>query len=178
MVPSGDSKEAETELELRLSQDSRMPRRLTEAEERGSRLFRHLQWVSILVIALFPCLGGVYGGWVGAAVGLVAGWLTCVWMRRSMGIRGPDSYQGFFVRMRERAHGAPRGILGVLIETVRRRPFTQEQCAAMTTAWDEARRRLAVARSEEERRVLLEEFDAHVKLISYGLDERRIGPKE
>jgi hypothetical protein len=159
----------ETEHHTHLSDGiERMPRRLTDAERRGDRLFLHLQVVTSVLPLLCPVLGGVLGGWPGAARGLVVGWLARVWMRHSMGLRGSNPNDGFFIRMRERANGARRGILEAAIERVRQRPFTQEQCAAMTQAWDETRQRLAAATSEEEKRELFDAFDAQIKRISHG----------
>jgi hypothetical protein len=148
----------------------RMPRRLTDAERKGDRLFLHLQVVSSVLLLLSPVLGGVLGGWTGAAIGLVVGWLARLWMRHSMGLRGSNPHDGFFIRMRERANGAGPGILEALIERVRQKPFTQEQCAAITQAWDETHRRLAAATSEEEKRALINALDVQIKRISYGQD--------
>jgi hypothetical protein len=147
-----------------------MPRRLTDAERKGDGLLLHLQVISSVLLLLCPILGGVLGGWIGAAIGLVVGWLTRVWMRHSMGLRGSNPHDGFFIRMKERANGARRGILEALIERVRRRPFTQGQCAAIAQALDETRRRLAATTSEEEKRALINAFDAQIKRISYGQD--------
>jgi hypothetical protein len=147
-----------------------MPRRLTDAECRGDRLFLHLQVVSSVLLLLCPILGGVLRGWTGAGIGLVVGWMVRVWMRHSMGLRGSNPHDGFFIRMRERANGARRGVLEAVIERVRQRPFTQGQCAAITQAWDETRQHLAGTRSEEEKRELINAFDAQIKRISYGQD--------
>ena len=148
----------------------RMPRRLTDAERRGDRVFLHLQVVSSVLLLLCPVFGGVLGGWPGAAIGIVVGWLARVWMRHSMGLRGSNPDDGFFIRMKERANGARRGILEALIEGVRQRPFTQKQCAAITKAWEDTRERLAAATSVEEKRELINAFDAEIKRISYGQD--------
>lgn len=147
-----------------------MPRQLTDAERRGDRLFLHLQVVSTVLLLLCPILGGVLRGWTGAGVGLVVGWLVRVWMRHSMGIRGSNPNDGFFIRKRERANGARRGILEAVVERVRQRPFTQAQCAAITTAWDETRQRIGATTSEEEKRALINALDAQIKRISYGQD--------
>jgi len=155
----------------------RMPRQLTDAERRGDRLFLHLQVVSSVLLLLWPVLGGVLGGWPGAASGLVAGWLVRVWMRHSMGIRGSNPNDGFFVRMKERATGARRGILEALIERIRQRSFTQGQCAAITNAWDETRKRIEAATSVEEKRELLNALDVEIKRISYGSGYRTM-PEE
>jgi len=149
----------------------RMSRWLTDAERRGDRLFLHLQVVSSVLLLLFPVLGGVMGGWTGAALGVVAGWLARVWMRHSMGLRGSNPHDGFFIRMKERADGARRGVLEALIERVRQRPFTQRQCAAITQAWDEMRKRLSAATSEEEKRALINALDVEIKRHSYGPDD-------
>jgi hypothetical protein len=148
----------------------RMPRLLTDAERRGDRLFLHLQVVSDVLLFLSPILGGVLRGWTGTAIGLVVGLLVWVWMRHSMGLRGWNRHDGFFIRMRERANGAPRGFLEAVIEKVRQRPFTQAQCAAITQAWDETLQRLEATTSEEEKRSLINAFDAQIKRISYGQD--------
>lgn len=147
----------------------RMPRRLTDAERRGDSLFLHLQVVSSVLLLLFPILGGVLRGWIGAAIGLVVGWMARLGMRHSMGLRGSNPHDGFFIRMRERANGARRGILEALIERVRQRTFTQGQCAAITQTWDETRQRLAATTSEEKKRAL-NALDAQIKRISYGDD--------
>jgi hypothetical protein len=149
----------------------RMPRRLTEEERRGDRLYLHLQVSSFVLLLLLPILGGVLSGWIGAGIGLVVGWFARVWIRRSMGLRGSNPHDGFFIRMRERANGARRGLLEALIERVRRRSFTQKQCAAMTQAWDDTRQRLAATKSAEEKRALMKVLDADIKRISYGVHE-------
>jgi hypothetical protein len=145
-----------------------MPRRLTDAERRGDTLFLHLQVLSVVMLLLCPAIGGVARGWVGAGIGVMVGWMVRAWMRRSVGIRGSNPHDGFFIRMRERASGARRGVLEALIETVRRRPFTREQCAAITRMWDDTHQRLAATASQEEKRVLINTLDAEVKRISYG----------
>jgi hypothetical protein len=149
----------------------RMPRRRTEAERRGDRLFLHLQTLSSIVCLLFSILGGALQGWTGAGIGLVAGFLARFWMRRSMGLRGSNPHDGFFIRMRERADGKNRGLLEILIEHVRGLPLTREQCAEITKAWNETCARLERTTGAEERRALLEELDARIKRISYGCDE-------
>lgn len=148
----------------------RMPRLLTDAECRGDRLFLHLQVVSTVLLLLSPILGGVQGGWTGAAIGFLVGWLVRVWMRHSMGLRGSNPDDGFFIRMKERANGSRRGVLEALIERVRHRPFTQEQCVAITRAWDDTRERLEATTSVEEKRELINVFDEQIKRISYGWD--------
>lgn len=148
----------------------RMPRGLTEAERRGDRLFLHLQVASSVLLLLGPVLGGVLGGWLGAAIGLVVGWLARVWMRHSMGLRGSNPTDGFFIRMKERASGTRRGTLEALIERVRQRPFTQEQCAAITMVWDDTRVRIEAATSVDEKRELMNACDAEIKRLSYGQD--------
>jgi hypothetical protein len=149
----------------------RMPRRLTDAEHRGDRLYLHLQVLATAILLLSPVLGGVLGGWTGAGIGLVFGGVTRVWMRCSMGLRGSNPHDAFFIRMRERARGARCGILEALIEKVRRRQFTQVQCVAITKAWDDTRERLEMAASVEERRQLLNALDAEIKRISYVQDD-------
>jgi hypothetical protein len=146
----------------------RMPRQLTDAERRGDRLFLHLQVVSSVLLILFPVLGGVLGGWPGAATGLVVGWLARALMRHSMGLRGSNPNDGFFIRMKERASGARRGVLEALIESVRQRSFTQRQCAVITNAWDDTRKRIEAATSAEEKRELINSLDVEIKRISYG----------
>ena len=123
-----------------------------------------------MLLLLSPVLGGVLGGWPGAAIGLVVGWLARVWMRHSMGLRGSNPQDGFFIRMKERANGSRRGILEALIERVRQRPFTQEQCAAITKVWDDTRVRIEAATSVEEKRELMNACDAEIKRLSYGQD--------
>ena len=145
-----------------------MPRPLTEKERRGDRLYLHLQVIALVVLFLLPILGGVWRGWTGAAIGLAAGALLRFSMRRSMGLRGSNPHDGFFIRMRERANGSRPGVLEALIERVRGRPFTRPQCVAIAKAWDEARSRLADAASGDERHAIVEELDARVKAISYG----------
>jgi formylglycine-generating enzyme len=150
----------------------RMPRRLTGSERRGNTLFRHLQVVSFVALPMFLILGAVQKGWSGAAVGLGAGWVVRTWMRRSMGMRSSNPDNGFFIRMRERANGARRGILEILIERLRQRPFTRDQCVAITQAWEETRRQMAAATTPEEKLALATKLDAEVKRISYGQDRQ------
>jgi hypothetical protein len=148
----------------------RMPRRMTEAEHRGDKLFFHLQVASSVVLVLFPILGGVLRGWIGAGIGLVVGWMVRIWVRRSMGLRGSNPNDGFFIRMRERAKGARPGMLETLIERVRQRTFTQRQCAEITEAWNQTRLQMEAAKSIEEKRQLMEKLDSQIKRISYGHD--------
>mgnify|MGYP006295646361 CR=1 FL=1 len=169
---SESTPQTEVKHQTRLSDGiGRMPRRLTEAERKGDRLFLHLQIVSLVLFLLCPVLGAVLGGWPGAVIGLGIGWIVRVWMRRSMGHRGSNPDEGFFIRMRERANGARRGILEAVIEGVRQRPFTQEQCAAITKAWEDTRERIAATESAKEKRELINAFDAEIKRISYGRDD-------
>jgi hypothetical protein len=156
----------------------RMPRELTDAERRGDSLFLHLQVVSSVLLLLCPVLGGVLAGWSGAATGLVVGALVRVWMRHSMGIRGSNPNDGWFIRMKERATGARRGILEALIERVRQRPFTQEQCVEITNAWDNIRKRIEAATSADEKRQLINALDAEIKRISYGSRSRTVAEED
>ena len=89
-------------------------------------------------------------------------------MRRSMGIRGPDSYHGFFTRMRERANGRRCGLLERLIESIRGNAFTTDKCRRITLAYDRAMERLDRATTESQKIAVLEELDREVKAISYG----------
>jgi hypothetical protein len=148
----------------------RMPRRLTDAEVRADRLFLHLQVISNVGLLVFPIIGFAMRGWWGLAIGFVSGWCTRVWMRHSMGLRGKNPNDGFLIRMRERANGSRRGLLEILIERVRRRPFTRSQCVAITEAFDETNRRLADAASPVAKVALIKELDRRIKQISYGLD--------
>ena len=145
----------------------RMPRLLTDAERKADRLFLHLQILAIMVLFLSPILGGVIFGWAGIGIGLVFGLVVRIWMRRSMGLRGLNPNDGFFIRMRERANGARRGILEALIENIRQQPFTQEKCILITRAWDDMRKRIETMTSEEEKHELIKAFDAEIKRISY-----------
>ena len=129
----------------------RMPRRLTDAERRGDQLFLHLQVVSSMLLLLFPVLGGVLYAWPGAGIGLLVGWLARVGMRHSMGLRGSNQDEGFFIRMKERANGSKPGILEALIERIRKRSFTQEQCASITKAWEDISEKFEEATLEEKR---------------------------
>jgi len=85
-----------------------------------------------------------------------------------MGLRGWNPNDGFFIRMRERANGARRGILETFIERVRRRSFTQEQCMAISKAWEDTRKLLEETTSQAEKRELINALDAEIKRISYG----------
>lgn len=165
------SQEANDKVRSRLSDGiERMPRLLTQAERTGDRLFLHLQTVSLVLLFLCPILGAISAGWVGAIAGLAIGWLVRIWMRRSMGLRGSNPDEGFFIRMKERANGSRRGILEFLIEKVRQREFTQCQCKAIAMAWDDTRERLNAATSAGERRALIIALDEKVKRISYNSD--------
>jgi hypothetical protein len=148
----------------------RMPRLLTAAEARADRLFLHLQIISRVELLVVPVIGLLLKGRVGLAVGVVVAWGVHVWMRRSMGLRGKDINEGWFIRMRERANGSRCGLLEILIEHVRQRPFTREQCIAITQVFNEGKRRLVELASSEERIALVKELDRRVKEISYGHD--------
>jgi hypothetical protein len=87
-----------------------------------------------------------------------------------MGLRGSNTHAGFFIRMKERANGSPRGVLETLIERIRQRSFTQEQCAAITKVWDDARVLIETATSIDEKRELIKALDLEIKRISYGQD--------
>lgn len=154
----------------------RMPRRLTAAEHRGDRLFLHLQIISLALPLFISAMGGLVGGWIGVAVGLLFGWLVGVWIRRSLGLRASDPWDGFLIRMRERANGSRPGLLEALVENVRRRRFTREQCVAITLAWEETCDRLACEPSPEAKRRLILEFDAALKRISYDDDAADSSP--
>jgi hypothetical protein len=148
----------------------RMPRELSEAERKGDRLFLHLQVLSFMFLVFIPVIGGLLIGWPGAALGLLVGLLVRVWIRHSMGLRGSNPHDGFFTRMKERANRASPGILESLIERVRQRTFTQEQCMAITKVWDDAKSRIEAATSVEEKRELMNACDVEIKRLSYRLD--------
>lgn len=144
-----------------------MPRRLTVHERRADQVFRHLQ--ATRKLAPFVCLGIGYAvhGPTGAIIGLLAGFMLGSWIWYSMGARTPDP-DSYFRRMEQRANGSRTRLLEWLLEKLRRNEFTREKCRALADAHHEFHRKAARARSQDELRRHIEEFDRITKAISYG----------
>ena len=105
-----------------------MPRRMTQREKAADTLFLFLQLSSRLLFIVTALVGYSIHGVYSALIGAVLGYLVGIWMRRSMGIRGPNPNEGWLRRRRERAEGSRRGILEWVIEKLRANEFTQEKC--------------------------------------------------
>jgi len=144
-----------------------MPRRMTSRERIGDIIFLNLQILSRILFIVAGLLGYYLYGIYGVFFLAIAGWVIGIWMRHSMGIRGPDSKKGFFVRMRERAQGAKRGILEWTLEKIRGNEFSQSKCVAITEAYDQAMAQLKRCTSPAEQRETIMRLDRRVKQISY-----------
>ena len=147
-----------------------MPRRMTPQEKAADTVYLYLQVSSRLLFILGALVGYWFHGVYTALVGAFAGYIIGIWMRRSMGIRGPDPEEGWFQRMRERAEGSPRGYLEWLIETIRANEFTKEKCRAICAAYDEAMDSLQLCSSQEDREAVQKKLDQTIKSISYPED--------
>ena len=158
----------ETNLDLLSDGIPNMPRHLTARERFADHLFFYLHVTSRFVFLVAGVVGYALKGLIGCGVLLAAGWLFGMWMRRSLGKRGPDQFHGFFRRIKERASGSRRGFLEWLIETLRGSGFTVSKCQAITAAYERA---IAEARSASlpaQRQAILQRLDAEVKRISYS----------
>lgn len=144
-----------------------MPREMTRRERAVDLVFLNLQVFSQWTWAAGGVAGFALAGWWGAAAGVPAGWLFGRWMRYSLGRRGANPTEGFFIRMRERAEGSRRGLLEWVLEKARGNEFTRAKCAAIWGAWAQALEQLRAAASPHERQRILAELDRRVKKISY-----------
>lgn len=146
----------------------RMPRRMTRQEKRADTVYLYLQLSSHLFFILTALVGYWVHGLYAAFAGAGAGYLFGIWMRRSMGIRGPNPEEGWFRRMRERAEGSPRGYLEWLIEKIRANEFTREKCKAICQVSDEAMDALKTCSTQTDREAILKRLDQQIKSISYS----------
>jgi hypothetical protein len=146
---------------------SRMPRKLTTRERLADHVFFYLQITSRFVFVIGGIGGYELNGPLGSIVAITCGWLVGIWMRRSLGIRGPDPFHGYFRRIRERAEGSSRGLLELVIEFLRGGGFTVSKCREITAAYDHAMGEAQAARLPDQRQAILLRLDAEVKRISY-----------
>lgn len=145
----------------------RMPRKRTSREKFADDLYLFLQIGSKFTSLFAGIAGYAWYGLSGALGALLLGFITGWWIRRSLGIRGPNRGIGFFVRKCERAHGSRRGVMEWLIETIRGNEFTVQKCRAICAAYQETVAKVRGGADEAESARLLAELDRRVKEISY-----------
>lgn len=144
-----------------------MPRDFTRRERVADWLYIGLQVCSKLAFVVLGVLGYLYQSIFAAFVGVALGFLVGIWIWHSMGNRGWDANEGFFLRMHERAEGSRRGVLEWVIEKIRGNEFSQAKCRAISDAYNEATQQLKLSRIDNERMTILRELDRKVKAISY-----------
>jgi len=146
----------------------RLPRRLTKRERIANHVFLWIQLGRLLLPVGFGWFGAVrFGAW-GAAAGGAAGLVACLWMRRSAGVRRDrPGRPGWYVRIRERADGDPRGVIEWFLETLRGNALTLDRCRRIAALEDDATARLARVPDRGAQEKILIRLDADVKAICY-----------
>ena len=147
---------------------SSMPRRLSRREWMADHFFYYLQLVSKLGFLARGIVGYAVWGWIGCVALAVGCILSGVLIRRSVGLRGPDPFQGWYRRMRDRAEGSPAGLLERMMESLRGNKFTRVKCRAITAAYDTAMAELRLAVTREQQQAILKRLDSETKRISYS----------
>ena len=145
-----------------------MPRNFTRHERVADWLFVSLQigsWIAFVVLGVLGYY--FYRNVIAALVCGAVGFLVGIWIRHSMGLRGRNPTEGFYLRMRQRAEGSRCGVLEWILEKIRGNEFSQSKCRAISDAYSEAMRQLEGSSSDDERMAILHELDRKVKKISY-----------
>lgn len=143
-----------------------MSKRLSRQEQWTDRLFVCLQVIAALLFVAGGLVGYFFFQVTGLILGSAGGFMAGVWMRRSMGLRGAAPH-GFYLRMKERADGSPRGLLELILEKLRGNDFTPEKCLAISKIYARTMEGLQNAHTEDDVRSLLRELDERTKDISY-----------
>lgn len=146
-----------------------MPRRLTSRERISDQVYFFLQLSSRFVFIAGGIVGYAAWGGIGGVVLTLSGFLFGLWMRHSLGVRGPDQFHGFFNRMKERANGSRRGLLEWVIESIRGSGFTPTKCKSIAAAYELAMSQLSSTTSPGQQRAILQQLDVEVKRISYSI---------
>lgn len=140
-------------------------RSTTRREQLADNLYIALQILSHSLLFIGGIFGYAFYQFYGLILFGALGYLSGVWMRRSMGIRGLKPTTGFFIRMRERALGSRPGLLEWLLEKISLNEFTQAKCRAVTQAHERAVKKLKQTDSAEEQNRILADLDKKVKQI-------------
>jgi len=122
-------------------------------------------WIAFVVAEL---VGSANFGWSGCGIGLVAGWLFGMWIRRSLGVSHRNLTLGFFIRMLNRGNGSPPRLLESWVESVRGRRLTMVDCRALVAIRGEAMRRWQAYESIEEHQRIRREQDEKILRVLYG----------
>ncbi|RPI25964.1 MAG: hypothetical protein EHM70_19530 [Chloroflexota bacterium] len=144
------------------------PRFNTRREEIADTVFFVLQVISQFLVVFAAAFGYYAYEFYGLVVFGLLGYITGIWIRRSLGIRGKKYTTGFFARMRERALGSKPGLLEWLVEKIGQHEFTQEQCRAVVQVYDKAVRQLKQSKSTDEQNRILADLDQKVRQILFG----------
>ncbi|MCD4811973.1 hypothetical protein K8R14_05275 [bacterium] len=144
-----------------------MPRRMSSREMLTDQVFLYLQIGSQILFLFAGVIGYIWHGVLGAIALALVGYVVGRLLRRSMGIRGTNSTEGFFVRMRERANGSRRGFLEWSLERLRRTHFTEVKCKAICDVYDDAMRKRRNSCDPSAQREILKNMDKRIKEISY-----------
>lgn len=142
-------------------------RPLTPREKLAERLFVGLQIFSYSLFAVGGIVGYVFYQLYGLILLTLLGYLAGVWVRRSLGIRGLKPTTGFFMRLRERARGAPPGLLEWLLEKLSQNELPPAKCQAILQVYDRSVTRLKKISSTEDQNAILAELDRRVKNLYY-----------
>lgn len=122
-------------------------------------------WGAFLVGEL---IGTTYFGTKGFFIGLPAGWILGMWIRRSLGVCNRNLTRGFFIRMLDRGNGSPARLLESWVEALRGRRLTMVDCRALVGIRGEATRRWQAYDSPEERERIRWEQDQRILRVLYG----------
>ena len=142
-----------------------MPRKMTPREVFVDQLFLYFQIGSKILFLFAGVIGYVWYGGLGCILLSLAGYIVGRLMRRSMGIRGTDPTEGFFIRMRERADGSRRGFLEWFLERLRRTEFTKAKCKAIIDVYNDAMLILRNGQEPMEQHRIIEDMYQKIKEI-------------
>ena len=142
-------------------------RNMTGREKLAEKIFVSLQIISHILFLVGGIIGYSFYQLYGLLLFAVLGHLIGVWIRRSMGIRGLKPTTGFFMRMRERAHGSKPGLLEGLLEILSHNEFTPDKCRSVIQIYDKAVKQLKQSGSVEEQTRILADLDKRVNQILY-----------
>ena len=144
-----------------------MPRRFTLRERIADAFRLCLLTASGASVIAGVLVGYRFGGWTGITAGLAGGVVLGIWIRRSIGWRGPEGFHSWYKRIRERANGGRAGILEILIEAIRGHGFSQQKSKKIIDAYDMAMGKVRLANSIAEEQEIVDHLDKQVKRISY-----------
>lgn len=121
-----------------------------------------------LAFVIGAVIGGSTHGFVRLLAGLAVGALVGFGVGRSLGLRGRNVTQGYFIRMYDRGCGKRAGKLEQFVERVRGNRLSMMQCRLIACAYAEAARQLQSCGSKEEQMRILTSRDQKILNAAYG----------